>query len=241
VLQHDAGLMTLDPQQQTAGDVNASGSPTALDASYILQYAVGLIGLPFPGAGAIWAFDPVNRSYAPLNSNQTGQDFAGILIGDPTGNWGSAGGESLDGTGTLFLPRVEGCGGSAPISLDLWDLEPGTDVYSVELTIHFNPAIISLIDIEAGTLALGWSVIVNDLVPGELRVAMAGANPIAAAGELLTLTVVPLADGSSPLQVDRAQLNEGLIATQSTSGAVINCALFADGFEDGTMGAWYSP
>ena len=73
VLQHDAGLMTLDPQQQTAGDVNGSGSPTALDASYILQYSVGLIGLPFPGAGAVWTFDPQNRSYTPLNTNRPGQ------------------------------------------------------------------------------------------------------------------------------------------------------------------------
>ena len=81
VLQHDAGLITLGAQQRVAGDVNNSGQPTAFDASLILQYAVGLIGLPFPGAGRVWAFDPPSRAYTPLVLDQSGQDFAGILIG----------------------------------------------------------------------------------------------------------------------------------------------------------------
>ena len=238
VLQHDAGLMTLDPQQQTAGDVNGSGSPTALDASYILQYSVGLIGLPFPGAGAVWTFDPQNRSYTPLNTNRPGQDFAGILIGDPTGNWNSGRGEGLDGTAAIALPRVETCWESQRVVLDLVDLTPGSDVFSMDLTIIYDPAVVSITDVAAGALAAGWSVVVNDQAPGEIRAAMAGASPIVSVGELLTMTVAPLVEGSSPLWIDRAQLNEGRVTTQVEHGRIINCALFADGFEDGTTGAW---
>jgi subtilisin family serine protease len=238
VLQHDAGLMTLDPQQQTAGDVNGSGTPTAFDASYILQYSVGLIGLPFPGAGSVWAFDPQNRSYTPLNTNQTGQNFDGILIGDPTGNWNSGAERGLDGAGALSFPRATTCGTPLQVSLDLVDLAPGTDVYSVDLTILYDPRVVSVSDVAAGLLATGWSVTVNLQTPGELRVAMAGATSIVITGELLALTVEPLADGSSPLWLDRAQLNEDRVITAVTHGRIFNCPLFEDGFESGTTGSW---
>ncbi len=238
VLQHDAGLMTLDPQQQMAGDVNGSGSPTALDASYILQYSVGLIGLPFPGAGAVWAFDPQNRTYTPLDTDQTGQDFDGILIGDPTGNWNSGGERGLDGTGALSFPRATTCNKPLQVSLDLVDLAPGTDVYSVDLTILYDSNVVSVSDVSAGTLASGWSIVVNDQTPGELRVAMAGTAPIVTTGEVLMLTVDPSAEGSSPLWLDRARLNEGRVITAVTHGRVFNCPLFEDGFENGTTGSW---
>jgi hypothetical protein len=85
VLQHAAGLITLSGHQATAADVDKSGAITAMDAFYILQKAVDLITLPFPGAGVVWDFAPRTRTYAPLNSDQTGQDFTAVLLGGCVG------------------------------------------------------------------------------------------------------------------------------------------------------------
>jgi hypothetical protein len=87
VLQDAADLITLSGHAATAADVNKSGEITSMDAFCILQKAVDLINLPFPGAGVVWGFDPTNRKYTNLNSNQTNQDFIAILLGDVSGNW----------------------------------------------------------------------------------------------------------------------------------------------------------
>ena len=51
-----------------------------MDAFYILQKAVDLITLPFPGAGVVWDFSPPSHSYINLSSDQTGQDFTAVLL-----------------------------------------------------------------------------------------------------------------------------------------------------------------
>ncbi len=99
VLRFAVGLISLTPYQQIAADVSGNGSISPFDASYILRYSVGLIS-SFP-VGADWGFvpnsfvidennwneAPDSIDYSPLNSNQTGQDFTGIVYGDVTGNW----------------------------------------------------------------------------------------------------------------------------------------------------------
>ena len=92
-LQHDAGLITLTGYPFTAGDVNKSGAVTSMDAFYILQKAVDLITLPFPGAGVVWSFAPASRS---LQQPEREPDGAGLhrraarrhlrqLVGKPGG------------------------------------------------------------------------------------------------------------------------------------------------------------
>ncbi len=91
-LQHDAGLAPLGGHAATAADVDKTRTITSMDAFYILQRAVDLLPVPFPGAGVVWEFSPVNRSYANLSGNQSGQDFTAILLGDVSGNWPTGGG-----------------------------------------------------------------------------------------------------------------------------------------------------
>jgi len=156
------GLITLTPHQVIAGDVDASGTPTHLDASYVLQYAVGLIPLRSraqSGVGVLAALPQL----LPLNLNQNGQDFAGILIGDVTGNWGESSSKTLgicNGGGSDALL----CDGPTP-----W-VSPsrrssGYELYAVELTVAFDPAVIS-VDAARAARHLGWSVVSNQPTPG---------------------------------------------------------------------------
>ncbi|MFA6469388.1 MAG: right-handed parallel beta-helix repeat-containing protein [Bacteroidota bacterium] len=50
ILQHDVGIITLNPIQQIAANVSGDTTISTLDASYILRYVVGLIS-GFPGLG----------------------------------------------------------------------------------------------------------------------------------------------------------------------------------------------
>ena len=237
VLQHDAGLITLDPHQSIAGDVNASGQATAFDASLILQHAVGLIALPFPGSGRVWAFSPPSRGFTPLNLDQTGQDFAGILIGDVTGNWGDGLGEGLTGSATLAFAGVPACGGgTARVSLEA--LEPGIELLSTELTLTFDPAVVEVVEVRRGALSSNWTLVVNDQTPGQVRVALAGSNPVIETGDLLEVDYAAGGNYASWLAASRAFLNEGLVDAELPPVEVNSCALFGSGFEDGTSGGW---
>jgi hypothetical protein len=110
-LQGAIGQRTLSPLQQLACDVTGNGTVSALDASRILQYKVGIIGT-FPAAlacGSDWLFVPSPAAvpnqqtvmpvlstgacemgtiaYTPLAAPATQQNFDAVLLGDCTGNW----------------------------------------------------------------------------------------------------------------------------------------------------------
>ena len=236
VLQHDAGLITLGAQQRVAGDVNGSGQPTAFDASLILQYAVGLVGLPFPGAGRIWTFDPPSRAYTPLDLDQTNQDFAAILIGDPTGNW-SGGGEGLDGSATLALQPSASCGPTG-LKVRATSLSPGAELYALELTLSFDPATLVIGNLHPGTATAGWTLVVNSQPSGELRIAMAGSTPVSAAGDLLEMDLALSGTAPNRLTATRSYFNEGRLTTNLPAARLASCDLFADGFESGGTSGW---
>ncbi|MBX3028243.1 right-handed parallel beta-helix repeat-containing protein [bacterium] len=110
-LQSVAQLRTLTASERLAADVTGDGTVSALDATLILQRAVGLIAA-FPAAaacGSDWLFVPYaaavpNQSvvpplvtgggctmgsltYGPLTADASGQSFTAIPLGDVTGNW----------------------------------------------------------------------------------------------------------------------------------------------------------
>jgi hypothetical protein len=95
----------LSVNQKLAGDVTGNGTLSALDASNIARFAVGLV-TQFPVATTTappsdWKFlkcstnplacgDPV-YAFTPLGGNETAVDFYAILYGDVTGNWTAPG------------------------------------------------------------------------------------------------------------------------------------------------------
>jgi len=111
VLQAVAGRRTLDARQRLAADVTGDGTVSALDATRILQLAVGAIP-QLPAAqlcNSEWLFlaqpaaAPPASAVAPsftgstcqpgaitipaLSVDATGENFDAVLIGDVTGNW----------------------------------------------------------------------------------------------------------------------------------------------------------
>ena len=224
VLQHSAGLITLTGYAATAADVDKSGAITSMDAFYILQKAVELITLPFPGAGVVWAFDPPSRSYTNLSSDQTGQDFTAVLLGDVSGNWSAGVGQTLAqaaGTASLTLPNLYAEPGERiTVTLDM--ALDQAQVYGADIVVSYDPTVVSAASVSADDAAQDFMTASNLNPPGQVRVAMAGAQPITDDGRLLTLVfdVMGKLGDTSPLQITAAELNEGGVIAQRQDGSV---------------------
>ncbi len=238
VLQHDVGMITLSGYSETAGDVNKSGAVNSMDAYYILQKSVGLITLPFPGAGVVWEFEPASRSYSPLDSDQTNQDFTGILLGDVSGNWAS-GGEATSFSMEFTQTSIPNSMGTARLKMDKINSLPSTQVtvplnleldggnlYGADIVLTYDSSVLSVVSVNTSALLDGFTTAVNLNQAGEIRLASAGANPVSSSGEMLTITfdVIGVYGDISTIDIITAALNENSIPSETTSGgvAVIN-------------------
>lgn len=211
-----------------ASDVSGNGSISAFDASYILRYVVGLI-TEFP-IGDDWTFVPTSYaidhtnwhaapnylSYTPLNSNQTDQDFEGIIYGDVSGNWSSMRQQS---TGVARSATNE-------VTVQLGEVTPlpkyqflipvrvdGTgDLLAAELTITFDHEVVNFQELRLGETMKGYSVDYY-LDHGELKLALAGAYPIISATDLVLIkfqTVDHEVRSPTTIELQQMVLNEGL-------------------------------
>jgi len=208
VLQSEAGLTGLSPNQRVAADVNRNAMVTSMDAAYILEHAVGLIDLPFSGAGKIWDFLPAERSYIQINADLSGQDFTGILLGDVSGNWPATGQGSV----------AYGPGPGSPLAIDSGPilgigsvnrvlLKANVPIYSIELVVAYSPTNPPPGVFQPGGLAQNLMIAANTNTPGVVRLALAGARAITGDGVLLTIPRGPSA--SNDMVVIRAIANEG--------------------------------
>jgi len=228
VLRHDVGLITLSGNQALAADVNSNGEITAMDAAYVLQKSAGLIGLPFPGSGVAWKFEPASRNIPELTGNVTGQDFTAILLGDVSGNWSDPGeglredpSEINAGSATLTIPAVTTIPGGSidvPINLEISDAQ----LLGANITFTFDPIHVSVSNVRIGSAAIGWTLVSNLNEPGVVRIAMAGVNPIAENGQLVQFTVTALGEegSQSDLTFTMGELNEGAIMSILIPGSV---------------------
>lgn len=132
VLQYLVNARDLSPEQVLACDVTGDGNLSALDATRIMQRALGS-SAPFPASqacGSDWLFFPnaaaaQNQTqlpplltggttcrkggiqFSPLATSVQNQDFRAVVIGDCTGNWNGGSG----GGATSALTRGRAGGG----------------------------------------------------------------------------------------------------------------------------------
>lgn len=239
VLRHSAGLAPLTGQPLLAADINRSGDAGALDASYMLQLAVGLIAPPAPGAASSWLFDPADRTYNTLNTDQTGQDFTAILLGDPSGNWagtnvpmGAVAAPTADVSGTvsadratLVLPDLPiPAGQEVVVPLTLRLAEGG--VQAADLEIRYDPAVIAIVGVAIGDLPADWLLAANhEASPGVIRTSLAGATLLNAPQGRVFLRVTVQAKGAvgakSDISLVGGGLDERAVTTAVRSGVLV--------------------
>lgn len=181
VLRDVAEIETLSGYPAIAADVNQSGEISSLDASYILQKSVGLIET-FPDITSMWLFDPVNYTYSNLLEDQINQNFAGVLLGDPTGNWSIEGGTmglvQLEPSSILTIvatpPDVDG-NVTATIYLD----PNGTETYGLDLILQYDSTHAELVNVSKGEIGDNWIFATNYSEDGVIRLGIADTQPLA--------------------------------------------------------------
>ena len=213
--QFAVGMITLTPNQQIAADVSDNGAVQFFDASYIAQYAVGLIDTFAAAANneSDWEFVPEYNEYDPLTGNET-DDYDGILYGEVTGNWFSMIAavnpivdNSLIGTYEMNEDMV-----TIPIMVN--DISP--DVYFLQAEFNFNTEQVEFISVASTDLMSNWvnpnnpsehNIYVNTNDPGNVRLGAFGTEPLASTGAVFTLTFKVL----EPNQVINIQMENYFI------------------------------
>jgi hypothetical protein len=213
VLQAVSGLRTLDDIAAQACDVTGNGSLSALDASRILQFAVGQLSrfAAAENCGSDWLFVPVGGgaqaraivpvlsdptcqpgafAYEPLQSSMTQQNFLAATFGDCTGNWQSGAGGALrrvaDGVqATLGTTRARpGRQWVVPLSITA-----RTPINAVQAWVALKAPLASLESVRVGPAAHGAMLRSYTDTSGRLTIALAAASPLAPTDQPLVLLV----------------------------------------------------
>ncbi len=215
IMRHDVGLSTLTGWQATLGDVNQSGSINAFDAYLVLQHSADLLPVPFSGAGVVWTFSPTSRSIPSLTSDVTNQNFNAGLIGDVSGSWSTDGSTRSTTNATLTLPVIS-VDPATEISVPLSLANVTGDVWSVDLSLTYDPSVVTLQEIRTTSQTENWTMVSNLTQAGIAHVALAGANGLLQDGQILSLefAVDSAAGNMSTLDMTRADVNEQAASTQ---------------------------
>jgi len=128
---------------------------------------------------------------------------------------------------TLSLPEVSVSPGgqvAVPLSLVVNDAQ----IYSADVDIVYDPAVAAALSVARGALVPTWSVASNLETPGLIKVALAGAQPVASGGELLLITLQAVGEGgeSTPLTMTRGDLNEGSVTATLEHGYLWVCSRY---------------
>jgi hypothetical protein len=228
IAQFVVNLFSLSATQQTVADVSGTGGVTSFDAALIARYVVNL---PNTGSSGTWRFTPVNRSYPNVNTDQTGQDYTALLMGDVTGNWGDPVlFRLLPGNDTKAIGVTAGRVTASPnsevvVPVTIGDVS-GKGVVAYQFEMSYDPDVLAPAanPVEMnGTMSDGLAVTANAETPGVLKVVIFGANALNGSGNLLNLrfTAIGAAGTSSPLSWQEFMLNEaGTVQTRTTDGLV---------------------
>jgi len=200
VLQAVASLRTFDASQRLACDVTGDGQLSALDATRILQFSVGVIPrLPVASTcGNDWTFtpDPAPTQLqsvidpaiaggscsdgkimlADLLQDAPDQNFRAVLFGDCTGNWDPAASGALERP-SRNAPRVRlgrPTGGRTRVTVPVY-LRTSTPFHALDLHIAFDPTRLAPATVSLRR-ASDPAMTSYHAEGGELRVAMASGE-----------------------------------------------------------------
>jgi len=187
VMRYSISLVTLSPLQILAADVSGNGEISGLDASYILQFRVGMIDR-FP-TGQEWLFLPSETRYDSLGSDQFDQDYSAVAYGDVSGNWSAGGGykyvsssEGLRLGPAVVLSRTDE---TMLVSVPVCVKNVG-DFCAADFEFRFDETTVRPISVEKSP-AVSDYLLASHARDGSLRIAMAGTENLPGQGEVFSL------------------------------------------------------
>jgi len=229
IAQYVVGLISLNANQQTVADVSGTGGITSFDAALIARYVVAL---PNTGSTGTWQFAPTTRSYPNVNTNQAGQDYSALLMGDVTGNWNTGGltGGSLASfapasvipVGMPTMTAAQGSTVSVPIKVGNLG---GQNVLAYDFDVTYDPAVLEPVAAgvdTADTESARLFITTNPTQPGHMRVVAFGIAPMAGNDSLVNLTfnVIGGVGTQTDVGFGSFRFNEGGMQLAMTAGHI---------------------
>ena len=132
--------------------------------------------------------------------------MTGLLLSQPVEIWISD--CAADSGATLLVPIET-------------DTVTGLGIIGVDITLNFRPEVLQAESVWAGNVVPnGWLILYNANTPGELVIAIAGADPLSGTGALCTLkfTVTGQPHDTTTIHFSRCELNEGSIPCNTDDG-----------------------
>ena len=227
ILQYSVALRTFSPYQMIASDVTGNGKVTNYDAAYILRYSVGLINkfpimtdsthfwkfVPddFRLDSTNWAIAPDSIFYTPLKSDTIG-NYKGLIYGDVTGNWSPGGGNLARFIAAEPKIRLENFYAKPgnKILLPLY-IDRGSGIVAISFVLKYDPRLLNSVGASLTPLTRDYLIATN-IEQDQIRVALAGSQPIDGSGALVNLEFeilkTELPDANSRLQITEMVIND---------------------------------
>ena len=203
-LRHSVWLDTLNAEQFIAGDVTGNEDITPYDAALILSYVVGL-RTEFPAGAWVFLPDSVQVDVPP---GTAGASFTGILVGDPSGDYGVGSAPRIVVGDLRKVCLKESLRGSAV------RIEDARDVLAGEMVVTFDPEQVEVTEVVPGALTSGC-LFAYGIEEGTIRMAFAGSDALSGGGDLAEIgfhrRVGTEASEVRALDLGHVRLNEGRI------------------------------
>jgi len=201
-LRHAVGIEHLSSDAQKAADVDIDGNIIAYDAAMIARYVVELNALDNDHVGE-WLFSPGNRNYPNLISDQNGENYTGILLGDVSGAWNVT--NNLIKTNYELLSEIN-AETDQIIGIPISVFEDS--LFSLFVELEFPSSSMKFESIEMNSNSDKDNLIYS-LTDSRLKLGTYYANPQQAAGQFLFINFKTNADtpGSGKIRLKRMQIN----------------------------------
>lgn len=195
--------------QSEAANVDGNASINTYDAVAIQRFFVGrTFGVANVGA---YVFHPASRSYPGIASDQTGQDYDSVLLGDTVSEVvrgsGGALGETAAAIGAVALPQIDlnSSGTTSSAAVTVSSIQAREKLVGFQGDFTFDERVISFEDEpvrKAGLTNGNWSVMGSVLDgPGPIRTLRVSAfstdfTPLSGTGALFELRVKGVKSGA---------------------------------------------
>ena len=224
ILKHMVQYDTLTGYQLIAAEVSGDSIIMSYDAALILRYSVGMIQ-HFPVGD--WAFRPTSRSYNQLDSSVTDENYTAILYGDVSGNYSQKDRkcECMGDTILVSIPRIFTQGrDTVNVPIEVEDVT-GQGIISCDITLTFDSTVARALSAITGPIIPSNWLIESRSFPGEIRIALAGADELSGSGDLIYIpfvldTTAEIGD-STVIHFDNFVFNDGSIPVELQDGVLL--------------------
>ncbi len=206
VLRALVGLDTMGAARRNGADADRDDTLSVLDAALIARHAVGLTdqGLSFVGE---WVFSPDSLSIPVMTEPLFGRDFAGRVIGDVSGNWGSTPGPVKSGAGSAAAPSGIGAVASEGIVEVPLTVEANSGLLAADVWFRLEGSGVTFEGLETTELTQDYQTEWHGPSDGLWKIALYGARPVNETGVFLNLRFRCTDEGGTVVW-ERFALNE---------------------------------